>query len=143
MKVCFDTSVLVAALVEQHPQNGPAFTSIQKVRSREIEGCITTHAIAELYATLTALPLKPRIQPHEALRLLEESVYPHFTIIPLSHEDYLMALDLVTTGSFSSGAIYDALHVAGALQAGCDQLLTFNLKHFKQLAPQVLALVSP
>ena len=69
-KACFDTSVLVAALLQQHPHHVRAF---------------------------------PRL--------------------------------LTVQRGLSSGAIYDALHLMGARAAQCDELLTFNGRHFEALAP--------
>ena len=56
MKVCFDTSMLVAALLRQHPHHAVAFRCLQSVKEGKVQGCLTTHGLAELFATLTALP---------------------------------------------------------------------------------------
>ena len=31
--------------------------------------------------------------------------------------------------------VYDALHLQCAKKAGCDRIYTFNVRHFRQLAP--------
>jgi predicted nucleic acid-binding protein len=33
------------------------------------------------------------------------------------------------------GRIYDVLHLYCAKKAGCDRIYTFNIRHFRQLAP--------
>lgn len=104
---------------------------------------MSTHGLAELFATLTALPLKPRLPPAEAHRLLQQSVLTRFTIIPLTAKHYADALALTVQQGLSSGAIYDALHLVGARAAGCDELLTFNLRHFHSLAPGDPMVVQP
>jgi predicted nucleic acid-binding protein len=53
------------------------------------------------------------------------------------------ALALTVHQGLSSGAIYDALHLVGARAAGCDELLTFNLRHFHALAPGDPMVVQP
>jgi predicted nucleic acid-binding protein len=63
MNVCFDTSALVAALLQQHPHHAVAFPRLQAVKDGTLRGHLTTHGLAELFATLTALPLKPRLHP--------------------------------------------------------------------------------
>ena len=68
--VLFDTSVLVAAMLEEHPHHSKCFAWLQRVRSEEIEGFISTHSIAELYSVLTRFPRYPRINPELAQRLL-------------------------------------------------------------------------
>jgi predicted nucleic acid-binding protein len=143
MKLCFDTSVLVAALVQAHPHHGLAFPRLKSVHAGEVTGAITTHALAELFATLTALPLKPKILPAEARRLLNHDISAHFEVIPLTAGHYAEAVELTVRQGLASGAIYDALHLTGARSAGCDHLLTLNLKHFKALAPGDPLVMSP
>lgn len=135
MKVCFDTSTLVAALLQQHPHHAVAFPRLQSVKEGTTHGCLTTHGLAELFATLTALPLKPKLHPTEVQRLIQQSVLTHFTLIPLDAAAYHEAMQLTVSRNLSSGAIYDALHVAGARSVGCTLLYTLNLKHFRALAP--------
>lgn len=143
MKACFDTSVLVAALLQQHPHHAIAFPQLQAVHEGSSHGHITTHGLAELYATLTALPLKPRLHPADVQRLIQQSILSHFTLIPLSPQDYQDAINLTVTKSLSSGAIYDALHLIGARTANCTYLYTLNLRHFRALAPGDPLISSP
>jgi predicted nucleic acid-binding protein len=63
MKVFLDTSILVAAFVEGHPYHTQALPWVQRAKRREIQGVIAAHTLAELYAVLTALPVRPRISP--------------------------------------------------------------------------------
>lgn len=143
MKLCLDTSVLVAALVEAHPHHGLAFPRLKSVHDGKVAGAITTHALAELFATLTALPLKPKIPPSEARRMVERIIGARFELIPLTAEIYAEALDLTVRQGLASGAIYDAIHLTGARSADCDRLLTLNLKHFRSLAPGDPMIQSP
>jgi predicted nucleic acid-binding protein len=142
MNVCFDTSTLVAALLEKHPHHTLAFPHLQAAHKGKIKAHLTTHALAELFATLTALPLKPRLLSQDVQRLIESSILPHFTVILLSAADYQAAM-ATTVSQHRSGAIYDALHIIGARNAQCKKLLTLNLKHFIALAPGDAMIVSP
>lgn len=142
-KVCFDTSMLVAALLQQHPHHGIAFPHFRAVREGQTLGHLTTYGLAELFATLTALPLKPRVLPADAKRLFDDSVLKHFALIPLGPAEYQEALHLTVTQNLSSGAIYDALHLVGARTAACETLYTLNLRHFRALAPGDPMNVSP
>jgi len=142
-KACFDTSALVAALLQQHPYHAQAFPRLLAVHSGNLHGVLTTHGLAELFATLTALPLKPRLPPADAQRMIQQSVLAHFKIVPLTAKHYAEALALTVQQGLSSGAIYDALHLVGARAAGCDELLTFNLRHFHPLAPGDSIVVQP
>ena len=143
MKVCFDTSALVAALLQNHPHHSLAFPHLQAVQGGRCQGYLTSHALAELFATLTALPLRPRLLPADVQRLIQVSVLPHFELIPLGNQEYHNAMALTVAQNCSSGAIYDALHLVGARAAACEKLLTFNLRHFKALAPADPIVCSP
>lgn len=143
MKALFDTSVLVAALLKQHPHHSMAFPRLLEVHRNEMEGHLTTHGMAELYATLTALPITPKLTPHEANRIIEHSILSNFRLIPLNSKDYRDALKITAESGLSSGAIYDALHLCGARKAGCEKLYTLNLRHFRGLAPGDPLIASP
>ncbi|MEX1115668.1 MAG: PIN domain-containing protein [Akkermansiaceae bacterium] len=135
MNACFDTSTLVAALLQQHPHHAVAFPRLKAVHDGTMHGHLTTHGLAELFATLTALPLKPRLLPTDVQLLIQRSVLSHFTLIPLGPQEYQDAMVLTVSKNLSSGAIYDALHLVGARVAGCQKLFTLNLRHFQALAP--------
>jgi predicted nucleic acid-binding protein len=113
------------------------------VTTKKVAGALTAHALAETFATLTALPLKPKLSPADVGRLIERNISPHFEIIPLTAAIYSSAIALTIQRGLASGAIYDALHLEGARAAGCNQILTFNLKHFRSLAPQDPMVVAP
>ena len=146
MKVFFDTSALVTAVVDQVPNHGAALECYRRFaqprRSGSVAVC-STHVIAESYAALTALPLARRIQPAEAARLIEENFLEHLEVIPLSTADYKAAIARVATLGLRSGAIYDALHVRCAERAGCDRILTYNTADFARLAPPGIEVVTP
>ena len=143
MKVCYDTSVLVAALLQQHPHHAVAFPHLRAIHEGGVEAHLTTHALAELFATLTALPLKPRLLPADVQRLLQTSVLSHCVVIPLGPQEYQTAIALTAAQNLSSGAVYDALHLVGARSAACLKLYTLNPRHFRALAPGDSLIVSP
>ncbi len=143
MNACFDTSVLVAAVLQQHPHHAIAFPRLRAVHEGSCKGHVTTHGLAELFATLTALPLKPRLQAADVQRIIEQSILGHFTVISLTEQDYQNAITLTVAKNLSSGAIYDALHLIGARSAQCSLLYTLNLRHFRALAPADPFIASP
>ena len=143
MKVCFDTSTLVAALLQQHPHHAVAFPRLQAVKAGAVQGHLTTHGLAELFATLTALPLKPRLLPADVERIIRHSILASFTLISLNADHYRDAMELTVKLNLASGAIYDALHLIGARSAGCLTLYTLNFRHFRALAPGDSIIASP
>ena len=72
MKVFFDTSVLVAALVKLHPMHSQAINWLKRAKSHDLDMIISSHTLAELYAVLTTLPVSPKITPEMAWRLISE-----------------------------------------------------------------------
>ncbi|HML54683.1 MAG TPA: PIN domain-containing protein [Solidesulfovibrio magneticus] len=133
MKVFFDTSVLVAAMVKSHPMHQRAFPWYLKSRRGEIEMAVAAHGLAETYACLTTYPSRPRISPVAAMALLRESIVRTSTVVSLDGRDYLEALDMVSDKGRGGGSVYDALHVIAAEKNGADLVLSFNRKHFEPL----------
>ena len=147
MKLFFDTSVLVAAMVTAHPQHGPAAAALARVVSGgKDKGNVCCHSLAELYAVLTRLPLSPAIHPAEAHRLIEENVITHFRLVPLVAEDYRESLRALSGAGWAGALIYDALLLRAAERSGAEAVFTFNTAHFQRLAhtPELRArIISP
>lgn len=143
MKVLFDTSVLVSAVVDQLPHHPRALAAFVHHTANRNQAYCTTHALAEAYATLTALPLPRRLQPVEAQRLIEHNFHSRLTILQLPTKTYMAALERVTRLGLPSGVIYDALHLGAAEAANCDRLLTYNLTHFQRLQPSGVIIEQP
>ncbi|MFM8496583.1 MAG: type II toxin-antitoxin system VapC family toxin [Planctomycetia bacterium] len=146
MKVLFDTSALVTAVVDQLPNHEAALACFRRFalsgRQSRIAVC-STHALAECYATLTALPLARRIHPGEASRLVEENFLHHLDVVPLSAADYKAALARVASLGLRSGTIYDALHAQCAARQGCVRIITYNTADFERLKPQGIEISTP
>ena len=136
MKILLDTSVLVAALVEPHPQHHRALPWLAKAKAEKFELVISSHTIAELYAVLSTLPVSPRITPGLAWRLINESVTPAATMVSLTSSEYLTAVKDMSDLGLSGGAIYDALIVKAAQKANADRILTFNVVDFRRIWPE-------
>jgi len=138
VRLLFDTSVLVAAMVESHPMHLRALPWLQRAKNREFTFFAACHTLAELYAVLTGLPVSPKIPPAMARNLIEENVKSRAEIVPLSALDYTAVINRMTELGLSGGAIYDALIVKAAERAHADHLLTFNGKDFRRVWPDGL-----
>ena len=143
MRVLFDTSVLVPAVVDQLANHEAALDALLGYTAGAHSGYCSTHALAECYATLTALPLRRRILPAEARQLVEESLLGRLTAVPLTRDDYLDAVRRVSHGGLASGVIYDALHVRCAERIPVDRILTCNPADFERLRPAGIAVMAP
>ena len=93
------------------------------------------HSIAEVFAALTRLPVRPRIHPVEAARIVTDNILPHFEVVAIGKEDYLEALNTMAAGGCIGAKIYDALLLRCASRCAVDRIYTFNLGDFRQLAP--------
>ena len=74
MKTLFDTSIIIAALVESHPMHARASPWLKQAKTKAFEPVAASHTLAELYAVLSTLPIKPRISPAVAWRLIHENI---------------------------------------------------------------------
>ena len=135
MKILFDTSILIAALVESHPMHGRAFPWLKKAKTKAFEMVVAGHTLAELYAVLSTLPIKPRIVPAVAWRLICENVEATGKIISLTPAEYWTVIKQVSQSGLAGGIIYDALIAEVAQKAQVEQLLTLNSEHFKRVWP--------
>ena len=143
MKVLFDTSVIVPALVDQLSRHPSCFETYISYTSGENQGVCSTHCLAECYAVLSALPLPRRITTEEALQLIKESVLKRLEVVSLDQADYLEAITAAAKHGLTSGIVYDALHVVAAKKASCIRIYTNNLDHFRPLCPPEILLSAP
>jgi len=143
MKVFFDTSVLVTAMVDQLPNHEAALAYYRQARSGKTKPMCSAHALAECYATLTAMPLPRRIRPTEASRLIRENLLRDFEVCPLLLEDYDAAIERVSERGFPCGVIYDALHLLCAERQRCSRVCTFNTSDFERLKTGGIVIVTP
>ncbi|WP_242541553.1 type II toxin-antitoxin system VapC family toxin [Phormidium pseudopriestleyi] len=72
MKALFDTSVIVAASLSQHPQHTLCFPKLELAKQGQIQGYLSTHSLAETYSVLTRLPIQPRLTPSDAERVIRD-----------------------------------------------------------------------
>ena len=91
MKVLYDTSVLIAALLVAHSHHALALPQLEKAQCQEVRGYVSTHSLAELYSVMTRLPEPLRVFPDEAEAMLVDLV-KYVEPVPLVVEDYQIAI---------------------------------------------------
>ena len=131
----FDTSALLASTFKQHPGYAWAVQRVDQVARGEARGLICTHALAELYATLTINP-QGKLSPNRAVQVIERFTLT-FQVVALELSDYQAALGRVKRLELLSGAIYDVLRAEAFLKSGADSLVTLNAKHFLRLGEDI------
>jgi len=140
-KILLDTNVLVAAYVKEHEHHSTSLALWERIGLETTY--ISTHVLAEFFASVTRLPHGMGILPDHALLCLQEAL-AQLRIISLEEKDYRRALARTVASGGTGGRIYDALHLEAALKAGVSTIYTWNLKHFLPLAADTnLRVLSP
>lgn len=142
MRLFFDTSVLVAALLKEHPAHSRSAERLQSVLGGTSVGVVSAHSLAEAYSTLTRHPTTRGLRPEHIARMLRENVAGHFEIVALTASDYLALVDEQSSLGTTGGAIYDALLMHAASLANVDSILTLNERDFRRVYPSLADKVS-
>lgn len=130
-----DTSVLVRALVAGLPSHAKARRYLDRARTEGATVAVSTHALAELFATITALPTRPQHTPEDAEALIDGACSV-LQVVELGTAEYRQSIGRMARLDLPSGAVYDALHVAAAEKVEAAELVTFNGKDFRRVPPQ-------
>ena len=134
MKTFFDTSVLVAAFWGDHPQH-EASLKVFSTSHKKTAAC-AAHSLAEVYAVMTRLPVKPLIPPDQAMLFLQD-IRDHLSTVVLDGELYYDAVQQAASRGLVGGRIYDALLLACAAKIQAGIIYTWNVGHFQQTAPEL------
>lgn len=129
MTLYLDSSVLVAALVEDEPAHEAC---LQLLRRKEL--ATWTHALAEVFTTLTGGRLGLRVPPAIAAELMDASLAPRLRLIELAAADVTGAIRESEAAGVRGGAIFDFLHLTAARRSSATTLYTLNTRHFVALA---------
>jgi predicted nucleic acid-binding protein len=127
-----DTAVLVAAADFRHVHH-TASVALVRVAKPKRAFC-SAHTVAELYATLTSSIYRDRLRHADVAEVVKQ-VRTLFTVVALTAAEYFAAVEDAATRGLRSGQIYDALHLAAAAKVDVATIYTWNVKHFRALAP--------
>ena len=134
MKAFFDTSVLIAAFWRGHPDHEVSVKLLGAASKKESSCAV--HTLAEVYAGMTVLPVRPLIPPEQVLLFVEE-VRDRLTLVTLDEAEYFDTIRKTAEQGFTSGRVYDALLLRCAAKAKAQAIYTWNLKHFQAIAPEL------
>ncbi len=121
MKEFFDTSILIAAFWRGHPDHDVSLRLVSAAERRK--SACALHTLAEVYATMTALPVKD-ILPHDQAMLFVREVRDRFTVITLDQDEYYGTIERATDNGFTSRRVYDALLLRCAAKARAEIIYT-------------------
>jgi predicted nucleic acid-binding protein len=144
VRILFDTSVLIAAVVEAHPAHAVAFPWLQRVKGKRDTGVVAAHSLAEMYAILTRLPVRPSISSEVARQVITVNVVDTCEVVALTVTDYVTLPDHLADLKIAGGAVYDALLLHAAWKSEVDQVITLNARDFRRVYPTLAdRIVSP
>jgi predicted nucleic acid-binding protein len=126
-----DTSVLVAGLIDFGPQSAPAQSLFHAVVEKRASGPATAlHCCLEFFSVATRLPAEFRLQPADALTLLEHEVFARMVVADLPPGDRLTMFRTAAHDGITGGRIYDAHIAETARSLGVTTIVTDNRRHF-------------
>ena len=130
----FDTSVLLAGLIEMGDTSVAADAILDAVAAGSIRGASTAwHCCLEFYSVATRLPAGLRLEPSQASRLIEQEILGRFEVHELPGSARSRFLAEAAGDRVSGGRVYDA-HIAEiARLAGARVVVTDNRRHFVPL----------
>ena len=128
-----DTSCLVGAVLERHPQHAACLRALQESATPVTDA----HALAETFATLTGFYKVPSEAAAELTLGLKELV----EVEPLPLTDYETAISEARQRGIMGGGIYDSLHATFARRKGAKRIVTRNPSHFAHTAPELEVVV--
>jgi predicted nucleic acid-binding protein len=140
VRVLFDTSTIIPALVSEHSNHLICLPYLNQAESGQIEGLISTHSLAELYSVLTRMPIKPKPSV-QMVELILNDLLTYLEPVPLGSQDYQAAIANMVAFNLPGGGIFDALIAQAVLKSQADVLLTMNAKHFTRLGEAIAARV--
>jgi predicted nucleic acid-binding protein len=127
----FDTSVLLAGLLDFGPQSAPAQSVMHAVAEKTVTPAATAwHCCLEFYSVATRLPAEYRLSPADAAHLLQEEVFARMAVHELPANDRARLFEAAAQDGTAGGRIYDA-HIAEVARAvGAQVIVTDNRRHF-------------
>jgi predicted nucleic acid-binding protein len=136
LKLFFDSSVLVPVFYADHQHHDSSARVFLKAGKEDF---CALRTLGEVYATLTGLPVRPRITGPEGVAIVKQ-IRDRLTLVSLSEQEYVSTLETASP-TIVGNAAYDALIARCAIKAGAVALFTWNVQHFARLGPDVARLI--
>ena len=138
MKAFLDTSVLVATFYADHEHHQPSIELF--LRFGKSDACCAAHSLAEVYATLTAMPPPRRVSGDQALLFLG-NIREQLALVALNEQEYVEVTEGAAASGLAGGAIYDAILGQCALKIDAEVIYTWNKHDFLRLPQSIAARV--
>lgn len=132
--VFFDTSVLLAGIIDFGEQSVAALEILGQIAERRLEDIHTAwHCCLEIYSVATRLPVEYRLSTDLASQLVETEIQARFQIHGLPAAGRKGFFDSAAGEGVQGGRVYD-FHIAEtARTSGARIVATENRRHFTSL----------
>ena len=142
VKVLLDSDVLVAGVMGNHLNHTRAAPWLARASTGEVDAIVAAHSLGQVYRVLTTRPVEPRIEPTEALDLIEKSIVAPCRVEALDASGHVKCLRSIARGGVTGGTVYDGLIAEVGRTARVDKVVTFNVSDSRRVAPD-LDVVTP
>lgn len=138
----FDTSCLVPLLSEWHEHHLDTLAIYRERRQAGDELILVGHAVLECFSTLTRFPPPYRVDVRDAAEVMRLS-FKGLRRVEASVACVEAAIQRCVDLGRGGGLVYDAVIAQAALEGGAKEIVCWNARHFKSVAPEGLRVVSP
>jgi predicted nucleic acid-binding protein len=128
---------LIAALVQSERQHSACLHEFISASNP----VTSTHAIAEVFATMTGGRLPVQFTPADAEQSIRTNILSRFEMLSLSIDQYSEAMTISGRVGARGGAFFDVLHLQAARTGKAEEILTLNDRHFLLFAEDLRSLV--
>lgn len=136
----FDSNVLIASVVADHPHHVPCEARMRTL-ARSGRGACASHTLVETYNTLTRRsPNHYALKPTEVVAILEDTA-KLYTVVALTAEETLAALERAASHGLAGPIIYDAILLSAARKVAARAIYTNNVRHFRRVAPDLASII--
>jgi predicted nucleic acid-binding protein len=140
--VGLDTSFLVELLRKQAPRHVATRECYEAHHQAGTEFVVAEHALLEGFAVLSRSPEPAGVPPHQAQRILQHA-FRGFAIAPVRKGLAWEAIQATLSGGAWGGRVYDAIIALSCYEAGARLILTWNVRHFRTVAPPDMEVSEP
>ncbi len=127
MVVVFTLDVLIAAMVEGHPDHARCAAWLRRAKNGEATMLVAQPTVTDLFAALTVLPVRPRISPAMAGRLVHGNIDPSQVIAVSPAVDWAV-LERATRNGVRGRDLTELVAVHAAQMAGADHVVSLESK---------------
>ena len=142
MRVGLDSNVLIALVSEAGARHEASLIAFQALAADRAEFVLTDHALLEAFSVLSRSPAPVGVKPEHAARLLRES-FGGIAIAPIRPGLAWDSIALTLDRGYAGGRVYDTAIALATYEAGARLLLTWNVRHFRTVAPVGLEIREP